>query len=198
MINLVEPLSNLIRELTKLPGIGEKAALRLSFHILRSSKENIENLAKSIIDINKINLCSICFNITDSDPCKVCNNTERDNSTICVVENPPDLFAIEKTKSYRGKYHVLHGSISPLDGVNPDNLRIKELIERVRNGSAKEVILATNPNAEGEVTALYISKLIKPFGIKTSRIAKGVPVGSDIEYIDDVTLSRAIEGRREI
>jgi recombination protein RecR len=199
MIDLVEPLSNLINELKKLPGIGEKTALRLSFHILHSSKDDIENLARSIMNIkDKITLCSICFNITDSDPCNICIDKGRDDSIICVVETPQDLFAIEKTKNYRGKYHVLHGSISPLDGVNPDSLKIKELLERVKNGDIKEVILATNPNVEGEATAVYISRLIKPFGVKTSRIAKGVPVGSDLEYIDEVTLSGAIDGRREI
>ena len=199
MGNFIEPLSNLINELKKLPGVGEKTALRLSFHILRSPKEEVESLARSLMDLkDKVTFCSICFNLTDSDPCEICMDRSRDDALICVVEMPQDLLAIEKTKSYKGRYHVLHGAISPLDGVSPESLKIKELVERVKSGGIKEVILATNPNVEGEATAVYISKLIKPLGVKTTRIAKGVPVGSDLEYIDEVTLSGAIEGRREM
>lgn len=194
-----KPIDQLIEALTKLPGIGKKTATRLAFHILRSSTEEAQTLAKSILDVKeKIKLCSICFNLTDEDPCKICMDERRNRELLCVVEGPNDLLAIENTGQYNGLYHVLHGRISPLEGIGPDELKIKELLERLKNGKWDEVILANNPTVEGGATALYLIDLIKPLGIKISRIAYGIPMGGEIEYSDGITLSKAIEGRREV
>ncbi|MDK2992621.1 MAG: recombination protein RecR [Clostridiales bacterium] len=194
-----EPISRLINELSKLPGIGPKTAQRLAFYMLHMPKDAVHTLAQSINDArDKIIYCSICGNLTDVDPCAICSSSTRDNSTICVVESPTDVVAMEKTRGYNGLYHVLHGAISPIDGVGPDDIRIKELLTRLRDGQVKEVILATNPSVEGEATALYISRMLKPMGFKVTRIANGIPVGGDLEYADEVTITRALEGRREM
>lgn len=193
-----ESVQTAIDELSKLPGIGKKSAQRLVFFLLKIPKNEVTALAKSIINIKeKSRFCSVCFNITEDDPCPICSSKQRDNSIICVVEEANDVMALEKTGEYRGLYHVLGGSLSPLDGITPEDLRIKELMQRL-TGEAKEIIIATNPNAEGEATALYLSKLIKPLGIKITRIARGIPVGTDIEYADTITLTRAIEGRNTL
>lgn len=193
------PIANLIDELSRLPGVGKKTAQRLAFHILEMEPLEAEKLAHSIVNAKeKIKYCSICCNLTDEDPCHLCKNTKRDKSTICVVQGPKDVVAMEKTKEYNGMYHVLHGAISPMDDIGPDDIRIKELLKRLQDGEVEEVILATNPTVEGEATAMYISKLLKPMGIKTTRIAHGIPVGGDLEYYDEVTLSKALEGRREL
>lgn len=195
----VKPMAKLIEELSKLPGIGPKTAQRLAFYIIETPYDRVENLAKAIINAKRtIKYCSLCGNITQEDPCSICSSNQRDQSLICVVENPRDVMAMEKIREYRGLYHVLHGAISPMDGITPDSIRIKELLQRLKNGKVKEVILATNPNVEGEATAMYIAKIIKPLGIRTTRIAHGVPVGGDLEYADEITLSRALEGRKEI
>lgn len=191
-------VAKLIEELSKLPGVGSKTAQRLAFYIINMDKRSVESLAEAIIEAkSSIKYCSVCGNLTDVDPCVICSNTSRDKSIICVVQEPKDVIAMEKTKEYRGLYHVLHGAISPMLGVGPDDIKIKELISRM-NDEVKEVIIATNPNVEGEATAMYIARLIKPLGIKVSRIAHGIPVGGDIEYADEVTLLKALEGRREL
>ncbi len=196
---LPKSIAKLISELAKLPGIGEKNATRLAFHIFRSPKIYSDSLAQAIIDTKtKVVLCNNCFNIASESPCEICSDTERDNFSICVVEEPLDQLAIERSREFRGKYHILHGVISPIDGVGPEDLRIKELILRLEKESVKEVIVATNPSVEGEATALYLSKLIKPLEIVVSRIAHGIPMGGDIEYIDEITLGRAIRDRKHI
>ncbi|NLM44131.1 MAG: recombination protein RecR [Clostridiales bacterium] len=193
------PIAKLIEAFTKLPGIGTKTAQRLAFYVLDMPEKEAEELAYAIINAKRnIKYCEVCSNITDKDRCNICSDAKRDNSIICVVEDPRDVVAMEKTREYKGLYHVLHGAISPIDGIGPDDIRIKELLIRLREDDIKEVILATNPNIEGEATAMYISKLIKPLGIKATRIAHGVPVGGDLEYADEVTLMKALEGRREI
>ena len=198
-LGLPESISRLIGELAKLPGIGEKNATRLAFHIFRSPKIYSENLAQAIIETKtKVILCDTCYNFASESPCYICTNTDRDNFSICVVEEPLDQLAIEKSKEFRGKYHILHGVISPMDGIGPEDLRIKELISRLEQENVKEVIVATNPSVEGEATSLYLSKLIKPLGIEVSRIAHGVPMGGDIEYIDEITLGKAIRDRKFI
>ena len=192
------PLERLIEAFRKLPGIGAKSAQRLAFHVLRGSREDAQALASALVEVkDTIRLCSSCFNITDTDPCLVCADDDRDKSQVCVVEEPYNLVAIEKS-GFRGLYHVLHGSIAPLRGIGPDDLKIAPLLERLRDGSVKEVILATNPNVEGESTAVYLSRLLKPLGVRTTRIALGLPVGSELEYADEVTVGKALEGRREI
>lgn len=196
-----DPIARLVQQLAKLPGIGEKTATRLAFHVLRSPLTYAQELAAALIDVKqRIRLCSSCMNLTEEDPCTICRNEKRDAQVLCVVAHPTDLIAIERTSSFRGRYHVLHGVLSPLDGVGPDDLRIRELLERLgRQGSeVREVILATSPNVEGEATAIYLAKTIKPLGLKVSRIASGVPMGGELEYADGATLHRALEGRREM
>ncbi len=193
-------LNRLINELGKLPGIGGKTAQRLAFHILSLSDREAENLASSIVDAKKsLHYCRICGNFTDKDVCGICSDPSRDRSVICVVESPQDVMAMERVREYRGMYHVLHGTISPVDGTGPADINLKSLVERLQSSDeVKEVIIATNPNIEGEATAMYIARLLKPAGIKVSRIAHGIPVGGDLEYADEVTLLKAIEGRREL
>ncbi|MGI6698559.1 MAG: recombination protein RecR [Clostridiales bacterium] len=193
------PVAKLIEELSKLPGVGQKTAQRLAFHILDAPPQQAENLARSIVFARRnIKHCSVCCNMTDTDPCRICGNERRDKSVICVMENPRDVVAMEKTREYKGLYHVLHGAISPMEDIGPEDIRIKELLLRLQDDTVKEVILATNPTIEGEATAMYISRIIKPLGIKTTRIAHGIPVGGDLEYADEVTLVKAMEGRREL
>ncbi len=193
------PLRALVEQLQRLPGIGAKGAQRLAFHILREPRDDIEALIDSIRAVKEqITYCSVCHNITDADPCYYCTEEARDRSLICVVEDPHNVTAVEKTDEFNGTYHVLMGALSPLQGVGPDDLRIKSLLERVGGGGVEEVILATNPNVEGEATAIYLAKLLKPLGVRVTRIAMGLPVGSDLEYVDDVTMHKAMEGRREL
>ncbi len=196
---VVPPLARLIEALSKLPTIGPKTAQRLAYFILRLPPADADALAQAIVEARRgMRYCSICWNFTDTDPCAICSNPQRTGSVIVVVEDPRDVVAIERTREVRGKYHVLHGAISPLDGVGPDDLKINALLSRVRNGEVKEVIVATNPRAEGEATALYLAKILKPLGVRVTRIAHGLPVGADLEYADEVTLARALEGRRDI
>jgi recombination protein RecR len=191
-----QPISRLILELTKLPGIGEKTASRLAMHILRKSKEDAEALARAIFEVKeKIRLCSQCWNLTDEDPCRMCRDPKRNREILCVVSSPEDLIALEKSGGFRGLYHVLHGVLSPLEGIGPRDLRIDELLSRLKKGESKEVIVATNPSVEGEATAQYLSQVIKPLGIKVTRIARGVPMGGDLQYIDEFTLSKSLENR---
>lgn len=193
------PVAKLVEEFEKLPGIGHKTAQRLAFHVLGLSEEKVEGLANAIREAKlKTKYCSICSNLTDTDPCGICSSPARDRTSICVVQDPRDVVAMEKTREFKGLYHVLHGAISPMEGIGPEDIKIKELLARLREGDVKEIILATNPNIEGEATAMYVSKLLKPLGIKTTRIAHGIPVGGDLEYADEVTLAKALEGRREI
>ncbi len=192
-------IEKLIESFERLPSIGHKTAARLAFHVLDWNEEETNAFISSIVTAKKnLKYCSRCFNITDNDPCPICANPRRDQSTICVVEDVRDVAAMERTHEYKGVYHVLHGSISPMNGVGPDDIRIKELLSRLMEGNVKEVILATNPRVEGEATAMYISKLIKPMGINATRIAHGIPVGGDLEYTDEITLTKALEGRRTI
>jgi recombination protein RecR len=195
-MNLSSPsLEKLIAELAKLPGIGRKSAQRLAFYLLKQPQEEVENLARALIEVKqKTRTCSVCFNLTEGDPCPICRDEQRDRQTLCVVEEAHDIFAIEKLGQYRGLYHVLGGVLSPLDGVDPEHLHIRELVERCRQ-NVKEVIIATSPSAEGDVTALYLAKLLRPLGVKVTRIARGIPTGSDLEYVDEMTLLRALEGR---
>ena len=198
MTKVAEPINQLIKRLARFPGVGEKTASRLALYILRCSKEEAVDLAKSIINVKeKITLCSICYNLTDQNPCNICKDDKRDRKVVCIVEEPGDLMALEGSGEFRGGYHVLHGVISPLDGINPDDIRIRELMERLKGGQIKEVIIATNPTTNGNATALYLSKLIKPLEVKVTRIAQGIPIGGDIEYTDEVTLRKALEGRRD-
>lgn len=195
----VAPLQKLIEQFEKLPGIGAKTAQRLAYFVLNLPKTEAEEFAKAIIDAQeKIRYCSVCCNISDREKCPVCMNTNRDHTLICVVETPRDAMAMENTKEYKGTYHVLHGAISPLNGVGPDQLRIKELLTRLNNEEIREVIMATNPTVEGEATAMYLTRLLKPLGIKVTRLAYGIPVGGDLEYADEITLARALEGRTDM
>lgn len=192
-------IEKLIESFEKLPSIGNKTAARLAFYILNASQEETDEFVNSIINAKKnLKYCSKCWNISDTDPCPICGNSKRDQSQICVVEDVRDIVAMEKTHEFKGVYHVLHGSISPMNGIGPDDIKIKELLARLMDGQVKEVILATNPRVEGEATAMYLSKLIKPLGVKVTRIAHGIPVGGDLEYTDEITLTKALEGRREI
>lgn len=196
---MADPLAVLIQQLSRLPGVGEKTAARLAFHILRAPPSYAEELARAILDLRqRLRHCSVCCQLTESDPCAICSDPRRDPSVLCVVALPQDLLAIERTGAFRGRYHVLHGVLSPLDGVGPDELRIQALLARLGTGEVQEVILATSPNVEGDATALYLARLIKPLGIRASRIASGVPIGGELEYADGVTLNRALEGRREL
>ena len=192
-------IEKLIESFEKLPSIGHKTAIRLAFHMLDMTDEEITEFTTSITDAKKkLKYCSTCFNISDTDPCPICSNPKRDQSTICVVEDVRDIMAMERTHEYKGVYHVLHGTISPMNGIGPDEIKIKELLNRIRDNDIKEVIIAKNPRVEGEATSIYISKLIKAFNIKVTRIAHGIPVGGDLEYTDEITLMKAMEGRREI
>jgi recombination protein RecR len=193
------PLARLIEEFYRLPGIGPKSAQRLAYYLLRMPAEDAHSLAEAIIEVkDKVTLCSICQNVTEVDPCRICTDSTRDRSQMCVVEEPLDILALERTGSYHGLYHVLHGVISPMDGIGPDDLKVRELLDRLRSGETTEIILATNPNLEGEATSMYLDRLIGPLGLRVTRLARGLPAGGDLEYADDVTLTRALEGRREI
>jgi recombination protein RecR len=194
-----EPLTRLVEHLQRLPGIGRKSAQRLAFHILRTPREDAERLCEAVRDVkDKVTYCSVCNNITDVEPCAYCSDEGRDRRVICVVEEAQNVSVIEKTREFKGTYHVLMGAISPLQGIGPDELKIRGLLSRVEGGSVEEVILATNPNVEGEATAIYLARLLKPLGVRVTRIAMGVPVGSDLEYADEVTMNKAMEGRREV
>jgi recombination protein RecR len=198
---VADPIQRLIQRLGRLPGIGEKSATRLAFHILRAPEAHARELATAILEVReKIRLCSLCCNLTESDPCGICGDARRDHQTVCVVGQPTDLVAVERGGGYRGLYHVLHGVLSPLEGIGPDDLRVAELMRRVgsQDTPVTEVILATSPNVEGEATAMYLARLLKPLGVKVTRIASGVPIGGELEYVDQVTLARAISGRREM
>ena len=195
----IAPLAKLIEHFRALPGIGNKTAVRLAYHVLDMDVEQAKALAGAIVEAKeKIGYCNTCFNLSDQNPCVICAAEERDHSVICVVEQPQDVAAMERMRDYRGVYHVLHGALSPLEGVGPDQIRIKELLGRLTGDEVKEVIMATNPNVEGEATAMYLAKLLKPMGVKVTRIAHGLPIGGDLEYADEVTLSKAMENRREI
>ena len=196
---LPDPLARLVEQLQKLPGIGAKGAQRLAFHILKNPRDEAERLCEAIRDVKeRVTYCSTCINITETDPCAFCTSPSRDQRLICVVEEPQNVSVIEKTREFRGVYHVLMGALSPLHGVGPDDLKITSLLARVANGGVEEIILATNPTVEGEATALYLARLLKPLGVRVPRIAMGIPVGSDLEYADEVTMTRAMEGRREV
>jgi len=193
------PMAHLIEELSKLPGIGPKSAQRLAYHLLRAAPAQTQGLATAILEMKARSvLCSICQNITETSPCPICSDEARERSQLCVVEEPLDLVALERARAYRGLYHVLHGVISPMDGIGPEQLKVRELLARLNNGTVTEVIMATNPTVEGEATALYLHRLISPLGIRVTRLARGLPVGADLEYADDVTLSRALQGRQEV
>jgi recombination protein RecR len=196
---VADPIARLVKELAKLPGIGEKSAQRLAFHILKAGPGYASDLAAAIAGVVRdVRLCSTCQTLTDQDPCAICRDPRRDVRLVCVVEGVPDLLAVERTHEFRGRYHVLHGALSPLDGVGPGDLKIRELLVRLEREPAEEIVIATNPDVEGEATALYLTKLLKPIGLKVTRIAQGVPMGGDLEYADQVTLARALAGRREL
>jgi recombination protein RecR len=199
MPDFAEPLARLIQEIKRLPGIGQKSAQRLAFHILRANREDVERLSHALLDVkDKLGLCRICNNISDAELCPYCRDSSRDASVICVVEEPHNILPIETTRQFEGLYHVLHGSISPLRGIGPEQLRIRSLLQRLEDGRAVEIIIATNPTVEGEATASYLSRLLKPLGLKVTRIAMGVPVGSDLEFADEVTMLKSLENRREL
>ncbi len=199
MLDSIPSFARLVVELAKFPGIGKKTAARLAFHVLRIPEDEAQALADAIRDLKqKIRFCSTCHHITESDPCPLCTDPARDGSVVCVVEEPQDLISIERSRSFRGRYHVLHGALSPLDGVGPDQLHMHDLVERLQEGGVSEVILATNFTVEGEATALYLARLIRPLGVRITRPAHGIPMGSDIEYVDEATVHRAVEGRQEI
>jgi recombination protein RecR len=199
MALLPSALERAIRELSKLPGVGEKTATRLAYHLLRTNRHDVELLSRALLSLrDEIRFCSVCLGLTDSDPCPLCGDERRDAGVLCVVEHPPDIAAIERSGQFRGRYHVLHGRLSPLDGIGPDELRITELLRRLDGGRIREVIVATNPTVEGEATAIYLAKLIKPLQVRVTRIAHGLPVGADVEYADSMTLGHAMDGRREL
>ena len=199
MPDFAEPLARLIQELKHLPGIGQKSAQRLAFHLLRGSRDDAAQLAQAILDVkDKLGLCQVCNNISDGEMCQYCRDPNRDARMVCVVEEPHNIVGIETTRGFEGRYHVLHGALSPLRGLGPESLKIKGLVERIGQGEIQEVIVATNPTVEGEATAVYLARLLKPLGVRVSRIAMGVPVGSDLEFADEVTMSKAMEGRREM
>ncbi|GEN44704.1 recombination mediator RecR [Alkalibacillus haloalkaliphilus] len=194
-----EPITKLIDSFTKLPGIGPKTAARLAFFVLEMKEDDVLDFAKSLVNAKReLTHCTVCGHITDQDPCSICSDQSRDNSVICVVQDPKDVIAMEKMKDFQGKYHVLHGTISPMEGIGPEDINVSTLIERLKDEKVEELILATNPNVEGEATAMYISRLVKPSGLRLTRIAHGLPVGGDLEYADEVTLSKALEGRRDL
>ena len=193
------PVARLIEAFHKLPGIGPKSAQRLTYYLLRASEAEARALAQAIVELKeRTTLCSVCQNVTEQDPCGICTDTQRDRATICVVEEPLDILAIERTRGFGGLYHVLHGVLSPMEGVGPDDLKLNQLVVRLRNGGVREVIMATNPNLEGEATAMYVSRLLQPMGVRVTRLARGLPAGADLEYADDVTLARAIEHRQDV
>src|SRR5918998_1714193 len=195
----IDPLNRLIEQLQRLPGMGAKSAARLAFHVLKTPREEVERLVEAMREVkDRVTYCSVCSNITDADPCYFCTHPTRDHKLICVVEEPENVSAVEKTRDFKGVYHVLMGALSPLQGIGPDDLKIKGLLSRVGNGGVEEVILATNPNVEGETTAIYLARLLKPLGVRVTRIAMGIPVGSDLEYTDEITMGKAMEGRREL
>lgn len=195
----VEPVAQLIEQFARLPGIGPKTAQRLTFYLLRSPEQVSEDLAAAISNMKQaVRFCSVCQNITDAEPCAICRSETRDPALICVVEEPLDILALERTRGYKGRYHVLHGALSPVEGIGPEDLKIRELLDRLRRDDVGEVILATNPNVEGETTAIYLTRLLRPLGVRVTQIARGLPVGGDLEYADEVTLARALEGRREM
>lgn len=199
MPDFAEPLARLIQEIKRLPGIGQKSAQRIAFHVLRSDRETVERLTRALLDVkDNLGICSVCNNISDAELCLYCRDSARDRSVICVVEEPHNVLPIETTRQFHGQYHVLHGSISPLRGIGPEQLRIRSLLERLNEGSVQEIILATNPTVEGEATASYLSRLLKPLGVKVTRIAMGIPVGSDLEFADEVTMLKSLENRREL
>jgi len=199
MPDFAEPLARLIQEVTRLPGVGKKSAQRIAFHVLRARREDIDRLIVALVDVKeKLGLCATCNNISDSEQCPFCRDPHRDRKKICVVEEPHNILPVETTRTFDGLYHVLHGSISPLRGVGPEQLRLKELLDRVAGGEVEEIILATNPTVEGEATAVYLARLLKPLGVRVTRIAMGIPVGSDLEYADEVTMSKSLENRREM
>jgi recombination protein RecR len=199
MPDFAEPLARLINEFKRLPGIGQKSAQRIAFHVLRAPREDAEQLSAAILDVkDKLGLCRLCNNISESELCLYCRDPHRDPKVVCVVEEPPNIVGIETTRQYEGRYHVLHGALSPLRGIGPESLKIKGLVERIGQGEIQEVIVATNPTVEGEATAVYLARLLKPLGVKVTRIGMGIPVGSDLEFADEVTISKAMEGRREM
>lgn len=199
MPDFAEPLARLITEFKRLPGIGQKSAQRIAFHVLRAARDEVEHLAAAILDVkDRLGLCQICNNISEGELCVYCQDTRRDPTLVCVVEEPPNIVGIETTRQFEGRYHVLHGALSPLRGIGPESLKIKGLVERIGQGEIHEVIVATNPTVEGEATAVYLARLLKPLGVKVTRIAMGIPVGSDLEFADEVTISKAMEGRREM
>jgi recombination protein RecR len=199
MPDFAEPLARLITEFKRLPGIGQKSAQRIAFHVLRAAREDAEHLAQALLDVkDKLGLCRVCNNISDSDLCQYCADANRDGRVVCVVEEPHNIVGIETTRQFEGRYHVLHGALSPLRGIGPESLKIKSLVERIGQGEIQEVIVATNPTVEGEATAVYLARLLKPLGVKVTRIAMGIPVGSDLEFADEVTILKAMEGRREM
>jgi recombination protein RecR len=199
MSEYAAPLAHLIDELKRLPGIGQKSAQRIAFHLERAPREDVQRLAEALLDAkDKIRLCSLCNNLTESDPCEYCSDPRRDSEILCVVETPYNVISVEKAHEFRGRYHVLHGALSPLQGIGPEQLKLKNLIDRLKDGTVRELIVATSPTVEGEATAVYLAKLVKPLGVKVSRIAMGIPVGSDLEFADEVTMLRALEGRREM
>jgi recombination protein RecR len=199
MPDFAEPLARLITEFKRLPGIGQKSAQRIAFHVMRASREDAEHLSQALLDVkDKLTMCAVCNNIADAEICQYCRDPQRDQKVVCVVEDPNNIVGIETTRQFNGLYHVLGGALSPLRGIGPEQLKIKSLVDRIAKGAVEEVIVATNPNTEGEATAVYISKLLKPLGLRVTRIAMGIPVGSDLEFADEVTIWKALEGRREI
>lgn len=199
MASFARPIARLVEELSKLPGIGTKTAQRLALHIVSAPLEEVRALAEAVLEAKeKIRYCSVCCNLTDVDPCRICTHPGRDRSLLCIVEDPKDVIALERTREYKGLYHVLHGAISPMDGIGPADLTIEELLKRLRGDEVREIVLATDPNPEGEATAMYLARLLKPLGLRVTRMAHGMPVGGDLEYIDEVTLTKALEGRREV
>ena len=199
MPDFAEPLARLINEFKRLPGIGQKSAQRIAFHVLRASREDAEHLAQAVLDVkDKLGLCAVCNNISDSEICQYCRDSQRDPRVVCVVEEPHNIVGIETTRTFSGRYHVLHGALSPLRGIGPESLKIKGLVERIGQGEIQEIIVATNPTVEGEATAVYLARLLKPLGVRVTRIAMGIPVGSDLEFADEVTMSKSLEGRREM